>query len=72
MMRKTEMDERGKLPSHDLSLTAGFKRLIGSIPTVVLNVTHDAQRHTAPVGTLELSRSAGPLGTSLCVLVTVV
>lgn len=53
-------------------LTAGFIRLIRSVPTVVLGVTHVDRRQTAPVGTLELSRSAGPLGTSLCVLIAAV
>lgn len=61
-----------KLLSHNVQLTASFMRLIRSIPTVVLGVTHVAWWQTAPVGTLELSWTAGPLGTSLWVLVTAV
>lgn len=61
-----------KLLTHSVQLTAGFIRLIRSIPTVVLGVTQVAWWQTAPVGTLELSWTAGPLGTSLCVLVTAI
>lgn len=59
-------------PSPDVPLTAGFIRLIRSVPTVVLGVAHVAGRQTASVSTLELSRCAGPLGAHVCVFVAAV
>lgn len=61
-----------KLHSPNIPLTAGFIRFIRSVSTVVLGITHVARWQAAPVGTMELSRLAGPLGTSLWVLVAAI
>lgn len=66
------MSDSLKLPFHNLPLTAGFVRLVGSVPAVVLGVAHVARRQAAAVGALEPSRSARLLGTSLRVFVAAV
>lgn len=53
-------------------LTADFMRLIRSIPTVVLVVTHITRWQTTPISTLEVSWTTGLLRTGLCVLITAV
>lgn len=58
--------------SQNVQLTADFMRLIRSIPTVVLVVTHITRWQTTPISTLEVSRTAGLLRTGLCILVTAV
>lgn len=60
------------LSSQNVHLTADFMRLIRSIPTVVLVVTHITRWQTAPIGTLEVSWTAGLLRTGLCILVTAI
>lgn len=54
------------------ALTAGLKRFIRSVSTVVLGITHVALGQAAPVGAVELSWPAGSLSASVRVLVAAI
>lgn len=59
-------------PASDPILTAGVIRLIRPVATIILGITHVAHRHTAAIGTLELSWLAGLLSAALWVLIAAV